>query len=145
MLSDDGVAEDELRQFLLLAQGMFLGHDLDALSMRFVLPFVVYSAAGILLIKDEVAFRDHTGRYFSELNAQDIKSSDCKITDITIVSDQRFHTTVRWMDAGEDGKLFSSSLIRYFMIEDGRGQWKIEMMEFVEMPITLSQAERVIH
>lgn len=145
MLSDEGVSEEELRRFLLLAQEMFLGRDIDSLSMRFVLPFVVYSAAGILVIKDAAGFRDHTSRYLSALHAENIKMSECSIADIILVSDQRFHATVRWTDFGEDGQLCSSSLIRYFMIEDGGGQWKIEMMEFVEMPITLSQAERVIH
>jgi hypothetical protein len=145
MLSDDGVSQDELRRFLLLAQEMFLGHDLNALSAHFVLPCVVYSAAGILLIKDEDGFRDHTSRYFSALSAENIRMSECTIADIVKVSDQRFHATVRWMDIGDDGRVCSTSLVRYFMIEDGSGQWKIEMMEFVEMPITLSQAEYVIH
>ena len=145
MLSDDGVSEEGLTKFLLQVQEMFLGRDLDALSTRFVLPFVVYSAAGILLIKDEESFRDHTSRYLYALHAENIGKSECAIRDIVLVSDQRFHASVRWMAFAEDGQLMSSSLIRYFMIEDGSGRWKIEMMEFVELPITLSQAERVIH
>lgn len=145
MISGDGVSEEVLSRFLLEAQENFLGHDIKALKARFVLPFIVYSAAGVLLIKDEAEFLDHASRYLQELRADDIEMSECQIKDIAIVSDQRFHATVRWMDFGDEGQICSSSLIRYFMIEEAEGHWKIEMMEFVEMPISISQAERVIH
>lgn len=145
MISENGFSRDQLLAFLLQVQKQFLQNDIVSLRTNIVLPLVVYTAAGILLIRDEEGFLDRATRYLQALHAENIRMSECLIKDVVQVSSSRFHATVRWKDFGDGGKLCSSSLIRYFMIEDTDGRWKIEMMEFVEMPITVSQAEHIIH
>lgn len=145
MISEGRVSETELKEFLLEVQKMFLDHDIEALQTRFVLPLVVYSAAGVLVLKDADGFLDHAERYLQALLAQDVAMSECVIKDIDPLNNRRFRTTVRWTDMRESGQPVTRSLVRYFLIAESDGCWKIEMLEFLELPIPVSQAERIIH
>ena len=145
MLAGEKVSEQELKCFLLAVQEAFLALDFDVLRSKFLLPLVVYSAAGVLLIKDKAGFRDHAGRYLDALLANGVRMSDCQIVEIDALNNRRFRSTVRWTDFRSSGEPVSRSLIRYFMIEDTADVWKIEMMEYVELPISISEAERIIH
>lgn len=145
MFSGGAVSESALKSYLLRVRDAFLASDAQALKSIFLMPLVVYSAAGVLLIKDEEAFRIHMMRYLEALKAAGVKSSDCQIIETDAVSNGRFRTSVRWTDFSSSGEPVALSLIRYFLVEDCAETWKIEMMEFVELPISISEAERIIH
>lgn len=145
MLAGETVSDENLMRFLLQVQAAFRASDIDLLRQKFVLPFVVYSAAGILLIKDDAGFQDHSNRYLEALHSNGVEMSDCEIIDVDAVNNRRFRATARWTDFAASGKPVSRSLVRYFLIEERTEIWKIEMMEFVELPFSISEAERVIH
>ncbi len=117
---------------------------LDDLSAFFVFPLVIYSPAGVTLVRDADQLLAMTEQYQETIRPLEIVTTEFQIEHRDVPFNSRFRATVRFTEFREDGKQVTSSLIRYFLI-DRSGTYKIEMVEYLELPISVSEAERIVH
>ncbi|NNE87843.1 MAG: hypothetical protein HKN27_07180 [Silicimonas sp.] len=136
---------DPLKNFLKEVRDAFFVEDYDALSRHCALPLVVYSAAGVVAIKDHDEIKLFADRYHQILSAFPITRSECRIVQRDPAVNQRMRVTARWDEFGEDNTPLTSSLVRYFLYEKEPNVWLIEMLEYLEMAVSMEDAERIIH
>lgn len=109
------------------------------------MPLVVYSAAGVVTLKDNEALTRIANRYREVLNSFPITHGECRIVQHDHTINHRLRVTARWDEFGADNTPLTSSLVRYFLVEKGPNEWLIEMLEYIEMAVSLEDAERIIH
>ena len=132
-------------QFLKGVRNALFTEDFDTLSQFCVVPLVVYSAAGVVTIKDRDELKCMADRYRQLLSAYPITHGDCRIVQRDQPVNQRCRVTARWDEFSEDNTLQTSSLVRYFLIETAPDVWLIEMLEYLEMAVSLEDVQRIIH
>ena len=137
--------DETLLQFLKGVRNALFNEDFDTLSQFCVLPLVVYSAAGVATIKDHEELKSVADRYRQVLSAYPITHGDCRIVQRDPPVNQRCRVTARWNEYSADNTLQTSSLVRYFLIEIKPGDWLIEMLEYLEMAVSIEDAERILH
>ena len=137
--------DDPLKRFLQEVRDAFFEEDYDALSRHCAVPLVVYSAAGVVSIKDREEIRLLADRYRQILSAFPITHGECRIVQRDPTVNQRMRVTARWDEFCADNTPQTSSLVRYFLYEKAPGVWLIEMLEYLEMAVTVEDAERIIH
>ena len=59
-------------------------------------------------------------------------------------TNNRMRATVRTVDLDATGTPVTSSTVRYFFVETDKGL-AIEMIEYLEMPLPISDAEKIVH
>lgn len=109
------------------------------------MPLVVYSAAGVVTLKDRDALATLADRYRQVFVNLPITHGECRIVQHDATVNQRLRVTARWDEFGADNAPLTSSLVRYFLIEKGPNVWLIEMLEYLEMAVSIEDAERIIH
>jgi hypothetical protein len=139
------VLDDPLKDFLKSVRNAFFERDFDALSRFCAKPLVVYSAAGVVTLKDRNALVALADRYRQLLASHPITHGDCRIVQHDQTVNKRLRVTARWDEFGADNAPLTSSLVRYFLVETGPNAWLIEMMEYLEMAVSLEDAERILH
>lgn len=137
--------DDPLKQFLQKVRSAFFKEDFEALSRFCAMPLVVYSAAGVVTLKDRAALIRIAGRYRDIIADFPITHGECRIVQHDATVNHRLRVTARWDEFGSDNKPLTSSLVRYFLIEKGPNQWLIEMLEYLEMAVSIEDAKRIIH
>ncbi|MEO9823786.1 MAG: hypothetical protein ABJF50_05115 [Paracoccaceae bacterium] len=137
--------DDTLMQFLKGVRNALFTEDFDTLSQFCVVPLVVYSAAGVVTIKDREELKSMADQYRQLLSAYPITHGDCRVVQRDQSVNHRFRVTARWNEYSEDNTLQTSSLVRYFLIETAPDTWLIEMLEYLEMAVSIEDAERIIH
>lgn len=135
---------EKLHAFLADLQAAFLQGRFEDVAACYVFPLVVYTPAGIMLIRDFEQFGEVTARYREAIMALNVTSADLLIEESDQPYNHRLRATTRVTDFNADGTPVTGSLIRYFLIEDG-DSFKIEMMEYLELPLPISDVERIIH
>jgi hypothetical protein len=139
------VLDDPLKCFLQEVRDAFFKEDYHALSRHCAVPLVVYSTAGVVAIKDHEEIRLLANRYRQLLSAFPITHGVCRIVQRDPTVNQRLRVTARWDEFSADNTPQTSSLVRYFLYEKSPGVWLIEMLEYLEMAVTVEDAERIIH
>ena len=137
--------DDPLKQYLNRVRDALFSEDFDTLSHHCVVPLVVYSAAGVVTIKDRDELKRLATRYRQALSAFPITHGECQIVQRDPVVNNRFRVTARWDDFSEDNTLQTSSLVMYFLFVASPDIWLIEMLEYLEMSVSLEDAERILH
>ena len=137
--------DDALKKFLKTVRNALFNEDFETLTHHCVVPLVVYSAAGVVTIKDREELTRLAIRFRKALSAFPITHGMCQIVQRGPVVNNRFHVTARWDEFGEDEALLTSSLVRYFLIVSSPDVWMIEMLEYLEMPVSLEDAEHILH
>ena len=138
------LSDEVLRESFGAIQDAFRTGRLDDLMEFFVIPLVIYSSAGVTLVRDREQLLSMTEQYRETIRPLEIVTTEFQIEHRDAPFNSRFRTTVRFAEFREDGKMVTSSLIRYFLI-DRAGSYKIEMIEYLELPIALSEVERIVH
>ena len=138
------MSRDELRDFLDQVQRAFFAGDVDALRQHFALPLVVYSAAGVVVRRTEKEFARLVEDYRDALLATSVVVGHQMIVARDPLVNNRCRATVRTTEVDADGQAVASALIRYFLVADS-GSYLIEMMEYLEAPLPISEIERIIH
>lgn len=135
---------EKLGAFLEDLQTCFIDGRLEDMLKRVSLPLVVYSIAGVMLLRTEAEFIQTLGQYRAAIVALSVTSSTVEIREFDAPQNQRLRATVRVTDFDADGREVTSSLIRYFLIESGES-YLIEMMEYLESPLSREEVERIVH
>ena len=135
---------DELQSFLLSIQSAFYERDLDALFARFTLPLVVYSAAGVAMVRTEAEFERMTDDYRAALQALSATHGSLTIEHQEPAVNNRMRVTVSTQDLDANDRQVTGSRVRYFLFE-GPGGFTVEMLEYLEIPLPLSEVEDIVH
>jgi len=131
--------------FLGQTRQAFFNGDMEALAKYFVWPLVVYSPAGVLVVKDQDQFLIVSGQFLAALEEYAIVSGTCVILKREPMRNRRTRVTAHWTELTADGLPVVTSTIRYFLLMPEEGLWRIEMMEYLEIPIPIETAERIVH
>ncbi|MDJ0640265.1 MAG: hypothetical protein QNJ20_15675 [Paracoccaceae bacterium] len=136
--------DEKLKDYFQSLRGAVLQGDFSAISQRFTLPLVVYSVAGVTLVRDEEELLRMFELYRSALMASQVANTETTIENVDQSNHGRRRVCVRFIDTDADGNGVTSSLIRYFLVNTPDG-CKIEMMEYLESPIPLDEIKRIVH
>ena len=136
---------DNLKSFLEKTRQALFDSDFDALAQNCVMPLVVYSPAGVLVIKDRDHFLAVSSAYRAALADHPITQGKCDIISLDPMRNRRTRVTAHWTEMDANSTPLVSSKIRYFLLMPRPELWMIEMLEYLEMPIPLETAERIIH
>lgn len=137
--------DEPLKEFLRKVRNAFFEGDFETLSGLCAVPLVVYSAAGVTTLKDRQALVELADRYRKLLASYPITHGACRIVQHDPTINRRLRVTARWDEFGEDNTPLTSSLVRYFLIETGPNEWLIEMLEYLEMAVSLEDAQQILH
>ncbi len=138
------MSDDNLTAFLEALQGAYREVQIKEISKFFSLPLVIYSAAGVAVIRDEVQLLSMTEQYRAAISALEVTSTLFQVEHRDLPVNRRLRATVRFTDFAEDGQPVTGSLIRYFLVEKD-GSYKIEMLEYLEMPLPIEEVVRIVH
>lgn len=138
------MALDRLRSFFESLQDSFLSGELEATLANFSLPVVIYSVAGVTVLRNEAEFFHIAGQYRAAIIAKAVVNSHIEIVERDVAVGNRLRATVRAVDMNALGEKITKSLIRYFLVQMD-DSYRIEMMEYLEAPLQLNEIERIIH
>ncbi len=136
--------QDKLEAFLADLQSAFMAGNLVSLQRYFQIPLVVYSAAGVTVLRDKAEFEKMTQDYMTALGALSIAQARQTILSRDPVVNNRQRVTVRTVDSNEAGEPVTSSTIRYFLVLGQQG-YSVEMLEYLEAPLPISDVEKIVH
>lgn len=134
----------ELSAFLDDLQSAFYSGDVDRLLGFVSLPLVVYSLAGVSVMRDKAEFGRMVRDYRAALMAMDVVRGVKTIEALEPSSNNRQRITVRNIDYNGAGQAVTGSLIRYFLVITSRG-YVVEMLEYIEAPLPIETVERLVH
>ncbi|MEO0915462.1 MAG: hypothetical protein AAFY31_00510 [Pseudomonadota bacterium] len=135
---------DDVDNFLNALQVSFLGADWDTFLTFFKLPLVVYTAAGVSVLRSQSELLTAANSYHEAMGALDITSAQVNIENREPLSNDRFRATVRVRDFTGDGEEVTGSLVRYFLVRAGPS-YQVEMLEYLETAIPISEMQRILH
>lgn len=138
------MTDGKLNSFLMELRNAFLDRQWDMVVDAFQLPMVVYSEAGVTLFRDRAHLLRVLQEYQAALATNEIASTTMDVEHRDTPFNQRFRATVRITDFSEEGIAIRQSLIRYFLLEDG-DSYKVEMLEYIQSSLPLSEVERIVH
>ena len=134
----------ELTAFLKSAQSAFYSGDAEALLDHFRLPLVIYSAAGVVLLRNRAEFIRLVEDYRTALASRSVTAGRQTILSMDPPLNNRMRVTVRTIDEDENGVAQTGRTVRYFLLQTETGLI-IEMMEYLEVPMSISDIEKIIH
>ena len=138
------MTRDELTECLNEVHRAFYTGDVDALAELMCLPLVVYSAVGVVVLRSLDEFARMVEDYRAALIAMKVVDGRQTILSRDPPTNNRMRATVRTVDMDETGKPVTGSTVRYFFVETDKGL-AIEMIEYLEMPLPISDAEKIVH
>lgn len=138
------VIQDELKAFLANLQNAFYTGDLHALYEYMQLPLVVYTAAGVVVLRDEAEFEHMAQDYLTAMQALSVTHGLQTILTREPMVHNRQRVTVRSVELNAKEETVTSSTIRYFVLKTETG-YVVEMMEYLEIPLPVSDVEKIIH
>lgn len=136
--------QDELKAFLSHLQSLFLAGDSKSLLTYFELPLVVYTAAGVTVLRNETEFERLAQDYMTALRERQVSDGRQTILSRDSVVNNRQRVTVRTIDLSGSGRPVTSSTVRYFLVLNERS-YSVEMLEYIEAPLPISDVEKIIH
>ncbi len=138
------MTRDELTDCLNEVRRAFYAGDVDALVDLMRLPLVVYSAVGVVVLRDREEFSRMVADYRAAIVAMQVVDGRQTILSRDPPTNNRMRATVRTVDMNAEGKPVTGSTIRYFFVKTAKGL-AIEMIEYLEMPLPISDAEKIVH
>lgn len=136
--------QDELKAFLAELQSAFFAGDMATLLSYFQMPLVVYSAAGVTVLRNKAEFEKMTQDYMAALGALSVAHGRQTILSRDPVVNHRQRVTVRTVDMNEADQPVTSSTVRYFLVLGELG-YSVEMLEYLESPLPISDVEKIVH
>ncbi len=136
--------QDEIRAFLASIQSAFYAGDLHALLGHFQFPLVVYTAAGVAVLRDGDQFEAMAQDYLSALKALSITHGRQSILTRDPMINGRQRITVRNVDLNALDEPVTGSTVRYFLLRTSDA-YMVEMLEYLEMPLPVPDVEKILH
>ena len=138
------MSKNELQSVLNTIQDAFYARDLETLFGYFTLPLVIYSAAGVALVRNEAEFERMTDDYRAALQALSATHGALTIESQDEAVNNRMRVTIRTRDLDQNEKQVTGSRVRYFLFMGPEG-YSVEMLEYLEMPLPLADVEDIVH
>ena len=139
------MSTDNLISFLEETRKALFENDFEALSKYIIMPLVVYSPAGVLVVKDLEHFLAVSSSYREALAVHAITHGKCTILERDPMRNRRTRVTAHWTELDAEDTPLVTSTIRYFIWMPKPDRWMIEMLEYLEIPIPIEAVERIIH
>ena len=136
--------DEKLKIFFTVLQNGFADGRIQDIAVFFVFPLVVYTPVGVTLIRNTQEFGVMTSQYRDAIAAMKVAKTNIQVKDIDQTCNHRLRATVRFTPMDTEGRVLTSSLIRYFLMENGES-FLVEMIEYLELPIPVSEVERIVH
>ena len=138
------VTQDNTEEFLSRVNAAFMAVDMDALSRCFAVPLVVYTKAGVIVVKDGSDLERVVTRYRHALSASSVVSSSIRIEAQETPANGRLRVLCRTFGYDAEGKAVSTSVVRYFLLQRA-DRLEVEMIEYVATPLSLEDVEKIVH
>ena len=138
------MSQDELKAFLSNIQAAFFAGDLETVRQSFQFPLVVYTAAGVTVLRDESEFLRLAQDYLEAQKGRSMVQGSQTILTRDPLVHKRQRVTVRSIIMDAKGTPVASSTVRYFVVKTDQS-YAVEMMEFLESPLPFSDIEKIIH
>ena len=138
------MTRDELTECLSEVRRAFYTGDVEALAEMMCLPLVVYSAVGVVVLRSREEFARMVEDYRAAIVAMNVVDGRQTILSRDPPTNNRMRATVRTVDLDATGTPVTSSTVRYFFVKTDNGL-AIEMIEYLEMPLPISDAEKIVH
>lgn len=135
---------DELTECLERVRRAFYAGDVETLAELIRLPLVVYSAVGVVVLRTRDEFTRMVEDYRAAMVAMKVVDGRQTILSRDPPSNNRMRATVRTVDLNVEGTPVTGSTVRYFFVKSNQGLG-IEMIEYLEMPLPISDAEKIVH
>lgn len=135
---------DGLKALLDGIQHALMSGDLGGLSRFFTFPLVVYSTAGVSVMRGEADFERLAVQYRSALMDLAVVQSEAEVVSRDPPKNNRFRAIVRVNDMDLSGRVVTGSLIRYFVVQSGEAM-SVEMLEYLESPLPSGVVETIVH
>ncbi len=136
--------EEKLIQFFDGLQKAFLDGRFEDVERHFVVPLVVYSVAGVTLVRDSGEFAVLLRDFWNALTGLNVSSSKFELSQYDQPKNGRMRVTVTFSDFDADGTQVTGSEVRYFLLESDDGL-KVEMIEYLREPFSPSVVENIVH
>jgi len=140
----DNALMDDLTKFMQSLQNAFDSDDLTAVYPFFSLPLIVYSLAGVTVLRTEDELLHIAKDYRSTLKAHGMVSTTIAVVEQDAKVNRRQRVTVSYRNLTADGEFVASTLIRYFLHQRD-GALVIEMLEYIEAPLPPEDVVRIAH
>lgn len=138
------VVSVELETFLEELQVAFYAQDIDGLLQGVSLPLIVYSVAGVAVLRDRDEFTRMVTDYRAALDTMKVVRGVKSIESVEPIVNNRQRVIARNIDYNQHGQPVTSSLIRYFLLQTPGG-YSIEMLEYIEAPVPVEVVEQLVH
>ena len=136
--------QDEIEHFLDEMNDAFYAGDTSRLMSYFCLPLVVYSVAGVVVMREQEEFLMMATSYHQALQAKSVVDRRMTILSLDEPLNNRIRVTVRIVDLNDEGTPVTGSTVRYFLVANPGG-FAVEMLEYIEAPLPISDIEQIIH
>lgn len=141
--------EDRAIEFLMAARKAMFGRDFEQLAKILTVPWVVYTPVGVLVVENEEMQRLVIDRFTDALSALDIATGHALVIDKSEPGTDRLRITIQWVELDADDRPVAGSRVRYFLVAANPvvtgHPWKIEMLEFIELPLPIDDVKNIIH
>ena len=138
------MAHDELDGFLSRLYATFMAMDIEALAEFFSNPLVIYTKAGLRVVRDTAGLEVFVRRYHEELAVLMVTSGELRIESRETPHDGRMRVLVRTFGYDAEGRSVSTTLLRFFVVQSPAG-FKVEMIEYISSPLSLATVEKIVH
>ena len=118
--------------------------DLETLKSCFAVPLVVYSKAGVVVVREEAELERVVTRYRQALTENRVVSAGIRIQSRETPSDGRMRVLCRTFGYDAEGKAVSTSVVRYFLLQR-TDRLEVEMIEYISSPLSLEDVEKIVH
>lgn len=135
---------DVLQDYFEGLQDAFHGQGVRTAPDFFAFPLVIYTPVGVTLVRDTQQFRGIVSQYRNALSMRGVAATELHVEGQVTLSEHRLRATVRYTDIGEDGGVIASTVAQYFLMRHG-DSYRVEMLEYLELPLPHSEVKRIVH
>ncbi|MEM7724469.1 MAG: hypothetical protein AAF376_19165 [Pseudomonadota bacterium] len=142
--AQDWASDGVLQGYFEALQDVFHARNVSEIPEFFVFPLVIYTPVGVTLVRDTEHFQSIVDQYRQALGARGVAQTALQVERKSVLSNQRMQAVVRYTDLSEDGEVIASTVALYFLMKRN-DTYKIEMLEYLELPLPLEAVERIVH
>lgn len=133
-----------LQDYFIQLQSHFLKGELPKLETFFSYPLVVYTAVGIVIVRNETQHARLTEKYRAALVEMEVTDSVVELQSYDWLDQDRLRATVAFEDLNAERQVVTESVVRYFLVQNS-GRFQIEMVEYLKSPLPENTVSRIIH
>ncbi len=133
------------KEFLERILSAFVLGEFDALAADFDTPTVIYSAAGLFILNSPDEFSKIFVGYKKLLDDREIVQSSYRIIDQGPVVNRRLKVTAEFTKSHFQGNKTVKSTVKFFLRVLGCGNLRIEMLEYISLPVAVEDIAQALH